>query len=100
LSWRRTALSVFVGTFAVARLVSAQEVLIGVGAVLVGLGWSADLLLTSHRRYRLGLRLIQLDGEEAVLSGALDLARTALACAALGCGCLAFVVSLAALGAP
>ncbi len=51
LAWRRTALSVAVGSLVGLRVLPPHLGVLGYVACAVGLAWSLDLALTSARRY-------------------------------------------------
>ncbi len=96
LAWRRTALSVAVGSLVGLRILPPQLGPLGYAVSALGLVWSLDLALTARRRYRDGSRVLRardaMDGRAVV---APTLARTAGAAAVVALAALAFVVVVA-----
>lgn len=76
LAWRRTALSVAVGSLAGLRVLPPQLGAMGYAVSVLGLLWSLDLALSARRRYRDGQRLLHTPAG-ATTAGA-SIARTAL----------------------
>ncbi len=81
LAWRRTALSVAVGSLAGLRVLPPQLGAMGYAVSVLGLLWSLDLALSARRRYRDGQRLLHTPAGAttagATTAGA-SIARTAL----------------------
>lgn len=59
LAWRRTALSVAVGSLVALRVLPPQLGPTGYAVAVLGLLWSVDLAVTARRRYRDGSRLVR-----------------------------------------
>ena len=97
LAWRRTALSVAIGSLISLRVLPPQLGPLGYAVAALGLLWSLDLTLTARRRYRDGSRLLH-EGAVAPARGvpAPTLARTAAATGIVGLAALVFVVVIAA----
>ncbi|MCI2238695.1 DUF202 domain-containing protein [Paenibacillus sp. TRM 82003] len=101
LAWRRTALSLVVAGLGAARLLLPQ---LGAGAVVLGLFTAATgavvHVLASRRARRTTARLLASGDLDHPAASAHLIATTAAACALIGLGGLALVVSqgLAALG--
>jgi hypothetical protein len=97
LAWRRTALSVAVGSLIGMRVLPPQLGPVGYAVAALGLVWSVDLTLTARRRYRDGSRLVNA-GAAGPPGGvpARTLARTAATTAVVGVAALVFVVVIAA----
>ena len=55
LAWRRTAMSVLVGSLALAKLLANDLPVAGVVLAAVGIIWTVDLALTAKRRYSQGV---------------------------------------------
>jgi uncharacterized membrane protein YidH (DUF202 family) len=96
LAWRRTALSVAVGSLIGLRVLPPQLGAIGYAVAALGLVWSLDLALTARRRYRDGSRLVHA-GAVVPARGvpAPTLARTAATTAIVGLAALVFVLVIA-----
>ena len=96
LAWRRTALSVAVGSLIGMRVLPPQLGPLGYAVAALGLVWSVDLALTARRRYRDGSRLVRAGG---VVSApgvpAPTLARTAATTGVVALAALVFVVVIA-----
>jgi uncharacterized membrane protein YidH (DUF202 family) len=96
LAWRRTALSVAVGSLIALRVLPPQLGPLGYALAVLGLLWSLDLALTARRRYRDASHLVRtrddLDGRAVAASA---LARTALAAGVLAVVALVLVVVIA-----
>ena len=76
LAWRRTALSVAVGSLAGLRVLPPQLGALGYAVSILGLLWSLDLALSARRRYRDGQRLLGAAG--GATTAGTTVARTAL----------------------
>ena len=59
LAWRRTALSVTVGSLVGLRVLPPQLGALGYAVSAFGLLWGLDLVLTARRRYRDGARMLR-----------------------------------------
>ncbi|WP_343991545.1 DUF202 domain-containing protein [Terrabacter terrae] len=59
LAWRRTALSVTVGSLVGLRVLPPQLGALGYAVSALGLVWGLNLALTARRRYRDGARLLR-----------------------------------------
>lgn len=96
LAWRRTALSVAVGSLIGMRVLPPQLGPLGYAVAALGLVWSVDLALTARRRYRDGSRLVRA-GAVVPAHGvpAPTLARTAATTGVVGLAALVFVVVIA-----
>ncbi len=96
LAWRRTALSVAVGSLIGLRVLPPQLGPLGYAVAGLGLVWSVDLALTARRRYRDGSRLVRA-GVVVPARGvpARTLARTAATTGVVGLAALVFVVVIA-----
>lgn len=96
LAWRRTALSVAVGSLIGMRVLPPQLGPLGYAVAALGLVWSVDLALTARRRYRDGSRLVQA-GAVVPTRGvpAPTLARTAATTGIVGLAALVFVLVIA-----
>jgi len=83
LAWRRTALSVAVGSLVGLRVLPPQLGAMGYAVSALGLLWSLDLALSARRRYRDGQRLLR--ARAGTTAAGTSVARTALtsACFAL-----------------
>jgi uncharacterized membrane protein YidH (DUF202 family) len=96
LAWRRTALSVAVGSLIALRVLPPQLGALGYAVGLLGLLWSVDLALTARRRYRDGSRLVRTgDDPDGRAVAAVTLARTAVAAGVLSVAALVLVVVIA-----
>jgi uncharacterized membrane protein YidH (DUF202 family) len=97
LAWRRTALSVAVGSLIGLRVLPPQLGPLGYAVAALGLVWSVDLTLTARRRYRDGRHLVRA-GAVVPVRGvpAPTLARTAATAGVVGLAALVFVVVIAA----
>ena len=96
LAWRRTALSVAVGSLIALRVLPPQLGALGYAVALLGLLWSVDLALTARRRYRDGSRLVRTgDDPDGRAVAAVTLARTAVAAGLLSVAALVLVVVIA-----
>ena len=91
LAWRRTALSVLVGSLGVAKILPPgwQDVAWLCG--IAGLAWAADLFLVARHSYAEGRAAVVVAGER--YAGA-AIARTSLAGATVGGFSLVLVVSM------
>ena len=96
LAWRRTALSVAIGSLIGLRVLPPQLGPLGYAVAALGLVWSVDLALTARRRYRDGSRLVH-SGDVVPARGvpARTLARTAVTTGVVGLAALVFVVVIA-----
>jgi hypothetical protein len=63
LAWRRTALSVTVGSLVGLRVLPPQLGALGYAVSALGLLWGLDLVLTARRRYRDGARMLRAGGD-------------------------------------
>ena len=63
LAWRRTALSVTVGSLVGLRVLPPQLGALGCAVSALGLLWGLDLVLTARRRYRDGARMLRAGAE-------------------------------------
>ncbi|WP_020143357.1 DUF202 domain-containing protein [Terracoccus sp. 273MFTsu3.1] len=96
LAWRRTALSVAVGSLVAMRVLPPQLGPLGYAVALLGLLWSVDIALTARRRYRDGSRLVRLrDDPDGRAVAAVPIARTAAIAGVLAIGALALVIVIA-----
>ena len=97
LAWRRTALSVAVGSLIGLRVLPPQLGPLGYAVAALGLVWSVDLALTARRRYRDGSRLVHA-GDVVPARGVPvpTLARTAATTGVVGLAALVFVLVIAA----
>ncbi len=96
LAWRRTALSVAVGSLIGLRVLPPQLGPMGYAVAALGLVWSVDLALTARRRYRDGSRLVQAGASSLRVVCLLPtLARTAATAAVVGLAALVFVLVIA-----
>ena len=96
LAWRRTALSVAVGSLLAIRVLPPQVGPFRYAVALLGLLWSVDLALTARRRYRDGSRLVRMpDNPNGRAVAAVPIARTAAIAGVLAVAALALVVVLA-----
>ena len=96
LAWRRTALSVAVGSLIGLRVLPPQLGPLGYAVAALGLVWSVDLTLTARRRYRDGSRLVRAGGDVPARGvPARTLARTAATTGVVGLAALVFVVVIA-----
>lgn len=91
LAWRRTAMSVVVGSVGLAKALPMGYHQVGVALAVGGLAWAADLALASHRRHR--------DATAAPLkpqcpASAQVLARTAVVAGLAGLGMLCLVLGM------
>ncbi|XGX78140.1 hypothetical protein LQK93_00923 [Terrabacter sp. BE26] len=93
LAWRRTSLSVTVGSLVGLRVLPPQLGALGYAVSALGLAWGLDLVLTARRRYRDGARLLCARAG-ATRAGA-SVVRTALTTGVFGVGALAMVVLVA-----
>lgn len=59
LAWRRTALSVTVGSLVGLRVLPPHLGALGYAVSALGLLWGLDLVLTARRRYRDGARMLR-----------------------------------------
>ena len=95
LAWRRTALSVAVGSLIGLRALPPQLGPAGYVVAALGLLWSADLALTARRRYRDGSRLVRTgDLDRRTVAGP-TVARTAATAGIVALAALVFVVVIA-----
>jgi uncharacterized membrane protein YidH (DUF202 family) len=96
LAWRRTALSVAVGSLIGMRVLPQQLGPTGYAVAALGLLWSADLALTARRRYRDGSRLVRTgDGRDRRAVAAPTLARTAATAGVVAVSALVLVLVIA-----
>lgn len=99
LAWRRTALSVTVGSLAGLRVLPPRLGALGYAVSVLGLLWGLDLALTVRRRHRDGSRMLGAGGSESTTAASttagLAVARTAALCGLLGVAALVAVVVLA-----
>jgi uncharacterized membrane protein YidH (DUF202 family) len=79
LAWRRTALSVAVGSLIGLRALPPHLGPVGYAVPVLGLLWSVDLALTARRRLRDGSRLVRAHGDLRGAAPGATLARTAAA---------------------
>ena len=107
LAWRRTALSVAVGSLVGLRVLPPHLGVLGYLACALGLVWSLDLAVTSVRRYRRAEATVRADwsGSAGSASAGLvaarshagaDVVRTTAATVVVGVLALVFVVVIAA----
>jgi len=96
LAWRRTALSVAIGSLVGLRVLPPQVGPLGYAVPALGLLWSVDLALTARRRYRDGSRLVRARGDldGCAVAGPV-LARTAAAAGVFAVAALVLVVLIA-----
>lgn len=98
LAWRRTALSVAVGSLVGLRVLPPQLGAMGYAVSVLGLLWSLDLALSARRRYRDGRHLLGAPAG-ATTAGATtagrSIARTALTAAGFAVTALVALVVLA-----
>ena len=96
LAWRRTALSVAVGSLVSLRVLPPQLGPLGYAVAVLGLAWSLDLALTARRRYRDGSRLVRTgEDPDGRAVAAATLARTAVVAGVLAVAALVLVVVIA-----
>jgi uncharacterized membrane protein YidH (DUF202 family) len=90
LAWRRTAMSVLVGSLALAKMLANDLPVAGVVLAAVGLIWTVDLALTARRRYPEGISALT---SVADRGPGVDVARTAAVGALVGVVMLSLVVA-------
>lgn len=96
LAWRRTALSVAIGSLIGLRVLPAQLGPVGYAVSALGLMWSVDLALIARRRYRDGSRLVRTRDDLAGRAAAAPtLARTAATAAVFAAVALIAVLVVA-----
>jgi uncharacterized membrane protein YidH (DUF202 family) len=93
LAWRRTALSVAVGSLVGLRVLPPQLGAMGYTVSILGLLWSLDLALSARRRYRDGQHLLGARG--GATTAGRSIARTALTTAGFAVTALVALVVLA-----
>ena len=80
LAWRRTALSVAIGSLIGLRVLPPQLGPVGYAVPVLGLLWTVDLSLTARRRLRDGSRLLRNhDDRDGRVAPGVTVARTAAA---------------------
>lgn len=94
LAWRRTAISVAVGSLVSLKVLPPSLGALGYAFAVLGLLWSLDLTLTARRRYEEGTR--HLRGDASPRPHAPSIARTALVATTVGVAALACVLVIAA----
>lgn len=93
LAWRRTALSVAVGSLVGLRVLPPQLGATGYAVSALGLLWSLDLALSARRRYRDGQALLR--ARAGATAAGPSIARTALTTAGFAITALVTLVVLA-----
>lgn len=86
LAWRRTALSVAVGSLVGLRVLPGELGAYGYAVCFLGLGWSVDLAVVARRRHRdadLVMRRVGHRGPEGAVVARVALATAVTAAAAL-----------------
>ncbi|MEW1955464.1 DUF202 domain-containing protein [Terrabacter sp. NPDC080008] len=92
LAWRRTALSVTVGSLVALRVLPPELGPIGYAVSVLGLLWGLDLALAARHRYRDAARMVAA-GSGATTAG-VAVARTAVVSGLVGVAALVVVVVL------
>ncbi|EWT01284.1 hypothetical protein N865_10725 [Intrasporangium oryzae NRRL B-24470] len=93
LAWRRTAISVAVGSLVALKVLPPSLGALGYALAVLGLLWCLDLTLTARRRYDEGRRHLRGDGVPP--PHAPSIARTAVIATLVGVAAIACVIVMA-----